>query len=137
MTTENGSTVRVLLAEGNSTHREVLAARVGELTGIDLVGVEANAADAIISAYRQRPDVVLLDLSPPDRPAPDAIRHLLRVAPGVTVAMLVDREGDARLTPALDAGAAESLSKTASTEELESVVRRLGGSGGARGSARG
>ena len=118
--------VRVLLAEGNADTRQSLVSQVEALRGVDLVGAEANAADAIIAAYRLRPDVVLLDLTPPDRPAPDTVRHLLRVCPGVSVAMLVDQEEDVRLTPALDAGARESLPKSAPRERLESLLRRLG-----------
>ena len=120
------SAVRVLLAEGDAATRESLVSQVEALPGIDLVGAEASAADAIIAAYRLRPDVVLLDLTPPDRPAPDTIRHLLRVCPGVSVAMLVDNTEDARLTPALDAGARDSLPKSVQAEQLESLLRRLG-----------
>lgn len=138
MTTETsgttaGQSVRVLLAEGDAATRDSLVLQVEGLSGIDLVGAEASAADAIISAYRLRPDVVLLDLTPPDRPAPDTIRHLLRVCPGVSVAMLVDTEEDARLTPALDAGARESLPKSVASEQLESLLRRLGRNTSSRG----
>lgn len=118
--------VRVVLAESDPSARESIASQVANLHGVELVAAEASAGDAIIAAYRLRPDVVLLDLSPPDRTAPDAIRHLLRVCPGVSVAMLVDQEEDARLTPALDAGARESLPKTSSPDRLESILRRLG-----------
>ena len=118
--------VRVVLADSDPNARESLASQVASLNGIELVATESSAGDAIIAAYRLHPDVVLLDLSPPDRPAADAIRHLLRVCPGVSVAMLVDQEGDARLTPALDAGARESLPKSAPPDRLESILRRLG-----------
>ena len=131
MTTEISSTamtrpMKVVLAEGNAQARDVLASQVAALAGVDLVATESNAADAIISTYRLHPDVVLLDLTPPDRPATDAIRHLLRVWPGVSVAILFDGEEDARLTPALDAGARESLPKSAPADRIESTLRRLG-----------
>jgi DNA-binding NarL/FixJ family response regulator len=118
--------VRVVIAEGDVEARNRIAGELSGIAGIDLVAMEASAGDAIIAAYRLRPDVVLLDLTPPDRTAPDAIRHLLRVCPGVSVAMLVDTEEDARLTPALDAGARESLPKSAPAERLEATLRRLG-----------
>ena len=125
-TTATGKDLRVLLAENDPTVRDALVSQVEGLSGVKLVGAESSAADAIIAAYRLRPDVVLLDLTPPDRPAPDTIRHLLRVCPGVSVAMLVDNEEDARLTPALDAGARESLPKPVVADRLESLLRRLG-----------
>lgn len=131
MTTETSQSspdrhVRVVLAESDPSTRESIVSHVSGLSGIELVAAESSAGDAIIAAYRLRPDIVLLDLVPPDRPAPDAIRHLLRVCPGVSVAMLVDQEEDARLTPALDAGARESLSKSSPPDQLESILRRLG-----------
>lgn len=118
--------VRVVIAEADADARNRIAGELAGIAGIDLVATEGSAGDAIIAAYRLRPDVVLLDLTPPDRTAPDAIRHLLRVCPGVSVAMLVDTEEDARLTPALDAGARESLPKSAPVERLAATLRRLG-----------
>lgn len=118
--------VRVVIAEGDVDARNRIAGELAGIAGIDLVAMEGSAGDAIIAAYRLRPDVVLLDLTPPDRTAPDAIRHLLRVCPGVSVAMLVDTEEDARLTPALDAGARESLPKSAPAERFAATLRRLG-----------
>lgn len=131
MTTEtSGSTaqgtVRVVLSEGDPTARERLASQLAALAFIELVAVEATGNDTILAAFRLRPDIVLLDLTPPDRTAADTIRHLQRVCPGVSVAMLVDKQEDARLTPALDAGARESVTKDASAERLEAVLRRLG-----------
>jgi NarL family two-component system response regulator LiaR len=122
----DGETIRVVLSEGDRAARERLAAQLAELTSIDLVAVEATGNDTIVAAYRSRPDIVLLDLTPPDRTAADTIRHLQRVCPGVSVAMLVDKQEDARLTPALDAGARESVLKDVPAERLEAVLRRLG-----------
>ncbi len=131
MTTESpqstGSrTNRVLLAASDPEMRETLRGHLTRLKGIELVGTETTGADAIIAAYRLHPDVILLELTPPDRSAPETIRHLLRVCPGASIAMLVAEDDDVRLTPALDAGARESLHATAPPEELESVIRRLG-----------
>jgi DNA-binding NarL/FixJ family response regulator len=123
---EAGRRLRVLITEGDTDARQALARRLEELQDVELVGAEASAADAIIAAYRLKPDIVLLDLTPPDRKADDTVRHLLRACPGVSVAMLIDSEEDARLTPALDAGARESLPKSASRERLEALLRKLG-----------
>jgi DNA-binding NarL/FixJ family response regulator len=119
-------TVRVILAEGNQDVRERLASHLAGLPTIELVAVESTGNNAILASYKLRPDVVLLDLAPPDRTAADTIRHLQRVCPGVSVAMLVDKQEDARLTPALDAGARESLPKDVTADGLEAVLRRLG-----------
>jgi two-component system response regulator DesR len=119
-------TFRVVLADGDQAARERLASQLAGLNFVELVAVEATGNDAIVAAYKLQPDVVLLDLTPPDRTAADTIRHLQRVCPGVSVAMLVDKQEDARLTPALDAGARESVTKDASAERLEAVLRSLG-----------
>lgn len=124
--TEAGRALRVLITEGNADTRRTIAEQLEGLQGVDLIGTEASAADAIIATYRLKPDIVLLDLTPPDRKADDTVRHLLRACPGVSVAMLIDSEEDARLTPALDAGARESVQKSASRERLEALLRRLG-----------
>jgi NarL family two-component system response regulator LiaR len=116
----------VVLSEGDRAARERLASQLADLASVELVAVEATGNDTIVAAYRLRPDIVLLDLTPPDRPAADTVRHLQRVCPGVSVAMLVDKQEDARLTPALDAGARESVLKDASAERLEAVLRSLG-----------
>lgn len=120
------TTLRVLLAEGDAAVRDALTQLVLALPNVELVGAEARAGDAILLAFQTKPDVILLDLTPPDRDAVDTIHHLLRACPGISIVMLVDSSEDARLTPALDAGARDSALKAVSPERLDALLRRLG-----------
>lgn len=128
MTSETtpSTVLRVLVAEGDPAVCAGLAQQTAALPGIELVGSENRAGDAILLAFQTKPDVILLDLTPPDRDAVDTIHHLLRACPGISIVMLVDSSEDARLTPALDAGARDSVLKSVSPERLDALLRRLG-----------
>lgn len=119
-------TLRVVVADGDVAACQDLVQRLGSLSNVQVVASETTAGNAIVAAYRTKPDAVLLDLTPPDRPAAETVRHLIAACPGVSVVMLVDRDEDARLTPALDAGARESVLKSAPAERIGAVLARLG-----------
>jgi len=57
--------LRILLVDDNSEFRRH-ARRLLELDGLEIVGEATDAASALKSARRLRPDVVLLDVGLPD-----------------------------------------------------------------------
>lgn len=117
--------LRVALADGDSTARAALLAQLTTLSDIEIVATASNASDAVIDAWRHRPDVALLDLALPGIPVAEATRHILRAAPGSAVCVLVGSESDRGVSAALDAGAREALVKTASPEQIHNVLTRV------------
>ncbi len=116
--------VRLVIAGRDRIRRERLAAALAALPAITICAVAATSADAIIDAYRHRPDAVLLELGLPRLSAADTVRHLLRVAPGVLVYLLAERGRQAGISAALDAGARDVLDTALTPEQIAAVLLR-------------
>ncbi len=116
--------VRLAVTGRDSARRERLAAALAAQPGITICAVAATSADAIIDAYRHRPDAVLLELGLPKLIAAETVRHLLRVAPGVLVYLLSERGQPAGISAALDAGARDVLDAALTPAQIAAVLRR-------------
>ena len=79
---------RVLLVDDHALVRAGLAALLGGVAHIDVVGEAADGRQAVDLATRLRPDVVLMDVSMPVVNGIDATRHIARDLPGTHVVML-------------------------------------------------
>ena len=71
------------------------------------------------------PDVVLMDACLPSLRGLDIARQITQRSPGVPVIILTPYEDDDQLFLAIKSGAAAYLSKSITTEELASAIRRV------------
>ncbi|MBM3852736.1 MAG: response regulator transcription factor, partial [Verrucomicrobia bacterium] len=101
------SPIRVLLIDASEIFRRgvksVLSAQ-GE-PPIQVVGEAGSAAEGLAGCRRLRPDVVLIDLVPPEGPAPPALRQFARRAPDSRLLVLAPQVSDALVHEAVTAGA--------------------------------
>jgi DNA-binding NarL/FixJ family response regulator len=88
------SNVRVVLADDHPVVRAGLAALLGSLEGIEVVGVAADGREAIREVVLQRPNVAVLDLQMPGQDGFAATREITRVAPAVAVLVLTMFDDD-------------------------------------------
>jgi DNA-binding NarL/FixJ family response regulator len=115
--------IRVAIVDDHPMFRMGLAAAIGEMEGIELVG-EADAADQVeplVDALR--PDVVLLDVRLGDDSGLEVNRRLAAGHPEVRVIMLTMSEDHETALTALRDGAAGYLVKGAGPERLEHGLR--------------
>ncbi|HTF11326.1 MAG TPA: response regulator transcription factor [Asanoa sp.] len=88
------------------------------------VDTAADGAEALRSALRVRPDLVVLDPGLPDMDGLEVIRGLRAWTP-VPVIVLTGRTGNAEKVAALDGGADDYLTKPFSVEELLARMRAV------------
>ena len=115
--------IRILIVDDHAVVREGLRAFLDLQDGFDVVGEAADGDEAIVTAERLRPDVVLMDLVMPRRDGIAAMRVLRDRVPGARVIVLTSFLDEDKLLPALRAGAAGYLLKNAQPHELERAVR--------------
>jgi DNA-binding NarL/FixJ family response regulator len=115
--------VRVAIVDDHPMFRMGLAAAIGEMDGIELVG-EAGSGDEVPALIRDaRPDVVLLDIGLPDTSGLDVNRWLAEHHTEVRVVLLTMSEDlDGALT-ALRDGVNGYLVKGAGPDRVEHAVR--------------
>jgi DNA-binding NarL/FixJ family response regulator len=107
-------------------HALVRAGLAELLTGagdIEVAATAANGEEAVEAAVRERPDVILMDLSMPGMGGAEATRTLLATGIDARVVVLTSLSARERILDALDAGAIGYLLKDAEPDELIRGVR--------------
>ncbi|HXF72347.1 MAG TPA: response regulator transcription factor, partial [Actinomycetota bacterium] len=119
--------LRVLIADDEPEVREALAELLSRSPGLEVVGLAADATEAIDLARQHRPDVALLDVRMPAGGGPRAAREILRRLPTARVVALSAYRDPGSVLGMLRAGAVGYLPKGSSADELLALVR--GGDG--------
>ena len=116
---------RVLIADDHALFRQALTLLLGARGVVDVVGEVDNGRDAVESAERLRPDIVLMDLMMPGLNGIEATRQIARRAAGVRVVALTAFVDDERLLQALRAGATGYVVKSSDMDELSVAIQAV------------
>ncbi len=116
--------ITVLVVDDHTVVRRGLVALLNTEPGIQVVGEAANGAEAVERADALQPQVVLMDLVMPEMDGVEATRRILSRHPDSQVLVLTSFGSDAKLFPAVRAGAVGYLLKDTSPEELVKAIRR-------------
>jgi DNA-binding NarL/FixJ family response regulator len=111
----------LLLADDHRLVREGLRRILEARTDLRVVAEVDNGDEAVKAALEQKPDIALIDLTMPRLCGVEAIRRIRRTTATRCIAVSM-HEQLAHVTPALEAGAAGYVVKTAAPSELLSAV---------------
>jgi DNA-binding NarL/FixJ family response regulator len=117
--------IRVLVVDDHAVVRDGLERILNRPDDVQVVGAAADGAAAVALAERERPDVVLMDLSMPGIDGVDATRSLTAAMPDVKVVVLTSFGDQRRILDALGAGAAGYLFKDANPDQIVTAVRTV------------
>jgi len=119
--------IRVLIVDDHAILRRGLMQIISEASDMQ-VGGEAESASQAIRLAREQPfDVVLLDITMPDRNGFDALKQLKAEKPRLPVLMLSMHPEEHYAVRALKAGAAGYLNKQSAPALLLSALRQVAG----------
>jgi len=120
--------VRVVIADDHPLYRDGVARTLTESGQFEVVAEAGSAAEAVAIVARERPDVVLLDISMPGGGIA-ALREIvaMEVSQGASprVAMLTVSEEDDDILQALKAGASGYVLKGVGARDLVQIVADL------------
>lgn len=120
-----GSRLRVLIADDHAIVRQGLRQILSETDDMEVAGEAENGVQAL-QMVRDRPwDVVLMDVSMPDRNGIDALKMIRKELPRLPVLILSIYPEDQYAVRALRAGAAGYLSKQSAPEQLVTAIRQV------------
>jgi len=113
--------IKILIAEDNALLRGVLRDALEE-AGMDVVGEASDGAEAVVSAERAHPDVVVMDMRMPNV---DGIEATEQIAAewAMPVVVLSAYDEPQMIEAALNAGAASCLKKGVGLDELIDAIR--------------
>jgi DNA-binding NarL/FixJ family response regulator len=93
--------------------------------GIAVLAACTRGAEALAAVACRRPEVLLLDVSLPDRNGIEMLPEIAAVSPGTRTVIFAATVEEERVVAALNAGAKAVVFKDASASELVACIRRV------------
>jgi DNA-binding NarL/FixJ family response regulator len=126
--------IRIVVADDHPIVRSGIVALLQDAPDVDVVGEAASGAEAVATAVRLKPDLVLMDLRMPlpssstggvELDGVAATAQILAAEPGIRVIVLTTYESDEAILSAIEAGATGYLLKAAPQEEILAGIRSV------------
>jgi DNA-binding NarL/FixJ family response regulator len=117
--------IRVLLAEDHTIVRQGIAALLGVESDMEVVGEASNGWEAIESAKKLIPDVVVMDISMRHLNGLEATREIKKLYSSIKVLVLTMYDNEEWVFQILKAGASGYLIKDSAMTDLISAIRAI------------
>jgi DNA-binding NarL/FixJ family response regulator len=114
--------IRVMLVDDHEVVREGLRTLLARQKGIVVAGEAGTMAEAIETASRAKPDVIVMDVRLPDGSGVEACRTIREARPETKVIMLTSYADDEALFASIVAGAAGYLLKQTRGQALVDAI---------------
>jgi two-component system invasion response regulator UvrY len=119
------ASIRVFIADDHAIVREGLKQILAEQRDIVVAGEAETGLDAVKLFRKSRCNVLLLDISLPDRNGIEVLKQIKSEKPELAVLMLSMHREDQYAIRSLKAGAAGYLTKQSAPRELVSAIRQV------------
>ncbi|MGZ5199569.1 MAG: response regulator [Telluria sp.] len=119
------ATIRVFIADDHAIVREGLKQILAEQRDIVVAGEAENGLDAVRLFPKSKCQVMLLDISLPDRNGIEVLKQVKKDKPELAVLMLSMHREDQYAIRSLKAGAAGYLTKQSAPRELVVAIRQV------------
>ncbi len=117
--------IRVLIVDDHTILRRGLSQIIAETDDMEVGGEAESGAQAVKLARAENFDVVLLDISMPDRNGMDTLKQLKKEKPKLAVLMLSMHPEEHYAMRALKAGASGYLTKQSAPALLVTAIRQV------------
>jgi two-component system invasion response regulator UvrY len=117
--------IKVFIADDHAIVREGLKQILAETRDIVVAGEAENGLDAVKLFRKSGCQVMLLDISLPDRSGIDVLKQIKKDRPELAVLMLSMHREDQYAIRSLKAGAAGYLTKQSAPRELVTAIRQV------------
>jgi two-component system invasion response regulator UvrY len=125
MTININSALRIVIADDHAIVREGLKQILADSKDIVVTGDAENGVDAIKLVRMVECDVLLLDISLPDRSGIEVLKQIKKEAPKLPVLMLSMHREDQYALRSLKAGASGYMNKQSAPKELVDAIRQV------------
>ena len=118
-------TIKVFIADDHAIVREGLKQILADTKDIAVIGYAETGLDAVKLIRKLECDVLLLDISMPDRSGIEILKQIKKEFPKVAVLMLSMHREDQYAIRSLKAGASGYLNKQSAPAELVNAIRQV------------
>jgi two-component system invasion response regulator UvrY len=117
--------IKILIADDHAIVRQGLKQIIADTKDIVVAGDAENGADVIKLIRKGDCDVLLLDISMPDRSGIEVLKQIKKESPKLAVLMLSMHREDQYAIRSLKAGAAGYLNKQSAPDQLVDAIRQV------------
>lgn len=117
--------INVLIADDHAIVRQGLKQILSETEDLHVAGEADDGAEALQLARRQVWDVILLDVTMPNRNGIDTLKQLKREFPKLPVLILSMHPEEQYAVRAIQSGASGYLTKQSAPEQLVTAIRQV------------
>jgi DNA-binding NarL/FixJ family response regulator len=117
--------IRIMLVDDHEVVRMGLRTLMGKREGFAVVGEAGDVAEAITTARRTEPDVIVMDIRLPDGSGVEACREIRNERPETKVIMLTSYADDEAVYGSIMAGASGYLLKQTRGQDLARAIERV------------
>ena len=117
--------INVMLVDDHGLVRTGIKRLLKDVNGIEVVAEAENGEQAIRQVRKERPDVILMDISMPGIGGLEATRKISQVLPGVKIIAVTIHDDDPFPARLLEAGASGYLTKGCDVHEIISAIRSV------------
>ena len=122
---DDRNSIRVLIADDHAILRRGLRGIIEETDDLEVVGEAESSAETVKQLRSQPCEVVLLDISMPDRNGMDTLGIIRKDHPKIAVLMLSTHPENQYAVRALRSGAAGYLTKQSAPAQLVNAIRTV------------
>lgn len=117
--------INVMLVDDHGLVRTGIKRLLKDVSGIEVVAEAENGEQAIRQVRKEKPDVILMDISMPGIGGLEATRKISQVVPGVKIIAVTIHDDDPFPARLLEAGASGYLTKGCDVQEIVSAIRSV------------
>ena len=117
--------IRILIADDHMLIREGLKKIIDKEIDISIIGEAKNGAEIMDFLAKKPFDVLVLDISLPDRDGLDVLKEIKILNPSISVLILSMHPEDRFAVRALRAGASGYITKESASDELVNAIRKV------------
>lgn len=118
-------TIKIVVVDDHKIVRDGLCSLIEGLSGYNIVGRAENGRQAIKVARREKPDIIIMDLSMPELNGIDATSAIMEEMPHCKIIVLSMHSDKRFIAGALQAGASGYLLKECAFKELNQALEAV------------
>ena len=117
--------LRILIADDHEVVREGMRALIEHEPGWEVCGTAMTGQEAVDTAKKLKPEVVVLDMTMPELDGLEVLREIKRALPNTEVVIFSAHHSEEVIEQLFDAGAKSYIQKTDASRHLVAAIRSL------------
>jgi two-component system response regulator NreC len=117
--------LRILVADDHEVMRTGVRALIEQEPGWQVCGTATNGQEAVETARKLKPDVVVLDMTMPELDGLEALREIKRAIPNTEVVIFSAHRSEEVIERLFDAGAKSYIQKSDASRHLVAAIKSL------------